>query len=342
MAIKQLGKKGMFLTFISISLIAVLIIIFTPSDITLRKDASVVETRASNVNNYVLDLENVYLERTLHATGTKTIIALIEYMEAETIRTGTEVFLTDFEADFKQVLLYGTIGDPPQPIDNFFDPDIMTGNTYDDWIDKIIITAKDVFNVDTTFTINGIKVYQIRPWFVDVDADVSFSVYSETASWNKENAIIKAEIEIENFNDPYYLVSTGGSYANKIRKSGTKFDEWNIEKVKDFIRDGNYTHWENGNAPSFIMRFTNNLGASSCCGIESLVNPNNPAISDKDVSYADYKYWSATLLCPNSNLYIVNGITGPSPLFPNFKLDLDHVVKYNLLPNAVLKCPPPS
>jgi len=332
MAIKQLGKKGMFLTFISISIIAVLIIMFTPSDVNLRKDISVVETRASNVNSYVLDLEDVYLARTLESSGIKTIISLISYTNK------TRGFLTNFEANFKEVILNGTIN--KVPIDSITGQNIMKDSTYTNLTNKIVNASKNVFNVDTTFTINNVKVYQIRPWFVNVDANVSFSVNSETASWNKENAIIKAEIEIENFNDPYYLVSTGGNYANKIRKSGTRFDEWNVGKVKDFIRDGNYTRWENGNAPSFVMRFTNDLSASTCCGIESIVNPNNPAISDKDVSYADYKYWSSTPVCPNSNLYIVNGITGPFPLFPNFKLDLDHVVRYNLTPNAVLKCPP--
>ena len=304
----------------------------TPSDINLSEDAQAIKTRVSNVNNYVFDLENVYLERTLQSAGIKTIISLIRYMQAK------GQFLTDFEADFKEVMLNGTIN--KVPIDSITGQNIMKDNTYTNLTNKIINVSKNVFNVDTTFTINDIKVYQIRPWFVNVDANVSFSVNSETASWNKENAIIKAEIEIENFNDPYYLISTGGSYVNKIRRSGTKFDEWNVEKVKDFIRDGNYTHWENGNAPSFIMRFTNDLGASICCGIENLVNPNNPAISDKDVSYADYKYWSTAPLCPNPNLYIVNGITGPFPLFPNFKLDLDHIVNYNILSDAVLKCPP--
>ncbi|MCH8329397.1 MAG: hypothetical protein IIB81_03310 [Nanoarchaeota archaeon] len=59
MEVKQFGKKGMFLTFISIAIIAAAVIIFTPSDINLRKDISVIKTRVTIVNNYVLDLENV-------------------------------------------------------------------------------------------------------------------------------------------------------------------------------------------------------------------------------------------------------------------------------------------
>lgn len=337
MAVKQLGKKGMFLTFIAISLIAALIIIFTPSDINLSGNAQAIKTRVSNVNGYVLDLESVYLERTLQATGTKTIIALIKYMESQ------QIFFTDFtdfEDSFSEVLLDGTI--KGEDIQSYY----PEHNTYNFWLNEIKTTAKETFNIDTVYGISNIRVYQTTPWFINVDADISFNVSSETASWNK-TAAIKTEIEIESFDDPYYLVNTGGSYVNKIRGSGTKFDEWGTEKVKDFIRDGNYTHWESSNAPSFLQKFTNDLSASSCCGIESLVNPNTLANlgldRDKDVSYVDYLFWSTTADCDNLELYTVKGISRGVDEFKNFKLDFNHIVKYNLLDDIAEQiCPPPE
>ena len=330
MAVKQLGKKGMFLTFIAISLIAALIVIFTPSDINLSGDVQAIKTRVSNVNEYVSDLESVYLENALKATGRRTIIALIKYMEAKTM------FLTSFDDAFSEVLLDGTIGGIL--IDDIIDPDIMTDNTYNDLINEIKTTAEQTFNVDTVYDISDIRVYQTRPWFIEVEADIIFSVTSETASWTRD-VIIKTEISVENFDDPYYLVNTEGSYINKIRKSDTKFDEWSDEKVIDFIEDGNYTHFEDSQAPSFLMRFYNDISASSCCGIESLVNPNNDAITGKDVSYVDYKYWSTTGNC-NDPPYSIYGVTGiPNNGFPNFKLDFDHVAKYNLLAGAEKICP---
>lgn len=353
MAVKRLGKKGVFLTFISIAIIAALIIMFTPSDINLKKDISVVKTRVSKVDEYVFDLENVYLENTLKAIGRRTIISLIKYMEAETINTGTEVFLTDFENDFSQVLLDGTIGNPPIPIDAYYPETIMTDKTYRDYLyanDAISIkkAAEKTLNVQTKFdliTISDIGVSQISPWFVDVEADINITISTVegTASWTRSVAI-KTSIAIENFDDPYYLVKTAGSYVNKIRKSGTKFDEWDVNKVKDFIRNGNYTHFENSQAPSFIDRFTNNIAPSSCCGIESLVNPNKlfdlGEPRDVDVSYVDYKFWSTTPTCPSSNLYTVTGISGGADEFTNFKLDFNHIVLYNLLSESQLKCPP--
>jgi len=188
MKIKQMGKKGIFLTFIAISLVAAFIIIFTPSDINLRRDIPVVESRVTQMNDYVLDLENVYLERVLESTGTKAFIALIRYMRTQ------EEFLTDFDAAFKEVLLNGTIGN--QPIDDVIDPDVMTGNNYNDWLAKILTSADDAFNLNTNFeTIHAedIKVYQIKPFFVNIDANITFNVSSETASWKKS---VKLQTEI--------------------------------------------------------------------------------------------------------------------------------------------------
>ena len=346
MAVKNLGKKGIFLTFISIAIIAAIIIIFTPADISLEEDISI-RTRVSNVNNYVLDLENVYFDRTLQSSGIKTVLALIRYMTEETIRTGSEVYLSDFQADFTEVLLDGKIGGTF--IDDIIDPlglepDIIKGNTFNDWLTYIDTSADSAYNVDSNFIVNSITVTQTRPWFLDVEADITFSVTSETASWNK-NVIINSEINIENFNDPYYLVKTSGSYANKIRKSATLFNEWDVSRVADFIRDGMYTHFEGSNAPNFIGKFTNDLTGSNCCGIESFVNPNNPAVSTLNVGYEDYEYWSTTPDCdadpPYLDLYLVTGLSGLSDEFPGLKVNFDSRVAYNLIADTTQTCGQP-
>ena len=334
MAIKQLGKKGMFLTLISISIIAAVIIIFTPSGLDLSKNMPVIKTRVSNVNEYVLDLENVYLENALKATGRRTIIALIGRIEKE----GSFSDKDEFDSAFSEVLLDGTldgvsIGESINS--DYMDQDIMDENTYNDWINKIVATAKNTYNIDTTFNpiqLTDIQVYQIRPWFIEVEADITFSVTSETASWTRD-VTIKTEISVENFDDPYYLVNTEGSYINKITKSDTKFDEWDVDKVIDFIGNGDYTHFEDSQAPSFLMRSYNDISASSCCGIESLVNPNNDAILSKFASYVDYLYWKTPSDCDNQNLYKVNGLNS------EIKLDFGSIGRYNLLAGAEKICP---
>ena len=341
MAVRKRNKKGLFLTFISIVIVAAMIAIFTPSNISLEKDISAVKARVENVDDYVFDLENVYLENTLNAIGRRTIIALIDYM-------GTErLFLTNFHDDFSQVILDGTIDHPTkgtQPIDNFIEPNIMTGNTYNDKLNEIKNKSQKAFNVGTAFNLitpNNITVQQSSPWFVNVEMDVSFTVTTAegTATWTRDATII-TDIAVERLRDPYYLAKTNGDYGNIINRTGTKFNEWNADKVKDFIRNGNYTHFQNSNAPNFLSRFVDGVSASGCCGIESLVNPNNPAISNKDVSYADYGYWSDAANCANPprSLFRVNAINAE---FPNFKFDLNHLAKYKLTADEQI-CPPPQ
>src|SRR3989344_3745418 len=142
MAVRKLNKKGLFLTFISIAIVAAMIAIFTPPNISLEKDISAVKARVENVDNYVFDFENVYLENTLNAIGRRTIIALIDYM-------GTEgVFLANFHDGFSEVLLDGAIGGIP--IDSFIEPNIMTANTYNDKLNEIKNKAQKAFNVGTS------------------------------------------------------------------------------------------------------------------------------------------------------------------------------------------------
>lgn len=329
---KKIGKKGMFLTFISIAIVAAIIIIFTPSTINLKKDISSVRSRVSNVNDYVDDLENVYLERTLHATGRRAIISLIDYMKADG-------FLANFEQSFRQALLEGTIGATEEPLP------LMTGNTFNDKKDDIINTAQSAFNIQTEFDPiqrQNVTIHQVNPWFVSVGVSVHFKVTTEeeTASWEK-TANITVEIPIEDFEDPYYIAETSGQYINAIKRSNLESGEWDGGKVIDHINDGTYVHFAN-EAPSFVSRFTGDMANSNCCGIESLVNPDELAAlgldSDRDTSYVDYLFWSSVEDCANPPLSLY-GVDEISAQFPNFKFDLDHLAKYGLSADEQV-CPP--
>ena len=87
------------------------------------------------------------------------------------------------------------------------------------------------------------------------------------------------------------------------------------------------------------MRFTNTTAASNCCGIESLVDPNKISPSDQRESYADYLFWTHVY---NSQCPLLYNITNPSTgeglwdEFRYFKLELDHVVKYNITSEYVV------
>lgn len=329
------SKRGIFFTLIGITVIAIFITVFTPqADISLQKDTEAVATRINSVNNYVDDLENEYFETIIRATGYKAILSLIFYINS------TQSYIADLGPAFSEVVINGTLNGVP--IDTITGKKIMDNNTLTNWSNRIIETAKNTLNVNTTMSISNVSVYQTKPWSIDAKLIVSFTVNSNVAEWKKENVTITASLSIEGLSDPYYLVNTNGLYSTKIKKSSIEFNQWNISNVREHLRNGTYVYWQNPDAPSFLMRFTNTTTNSSCCGIESLVNPNKITPSEQIESYVDYLFWTHAYNTKCSELYnITNPSTGGGlwDEFRYFKLDLSHVIKYNITSqDAVRTC----
>ncbi len=324
----RMRRKGIFFTFIAITITAVFILVFTPqADISLQKDRESVKARISSIDNYVNDLESIYFEAILRATTFKAILSLVNYMNS----TGS--YISNLDSAFSEVMLTGKINGIP--IDEITGKKIMGNNTLADWSSRIAETAKDTLNVDTTIKISNISAFQAKPWNIESALSLELAVKSNVAEW-KKNITVATTIGIEGFDDPYYIINTGGTYANKVKKSGVEFNQWNTAKVREHIRNGTYAHWENSGAPSFLMRFTNTMANSSCCGIESLVNPNKINPSDQMESYADYLFWSHKFAGNCSQLY---NITGLWDEFRHFKLDFDNVIKYNItFQDAIKSC----
>ena len=329
---RELQKKGIFFTFIAITIMALFILIYTPqADISFQKDTQAVKNRISSINNYVSDLESSYFETVLRATTYKTILSLIFYINS----TGS--FINNLDPVFSEVMINGTINQVQ--IDTITGKKIMDNNTLTNWSNRIIEAARDTSNVNTTIIINSVSVFQTKPWNIDSSLSLSFTVKSNVAEWNK-SAIISTTIDIGGFYDPYYLINTNKAYTNQIKKSTVEFNQWNISKVREHLRNGTYVHWENSDAPSFLMRFTNTITSSSCCGIESLVNPNKISSSDQIDSYVDYIFWNPANNIPCNQLY--NITNPPTSLglwdeFRYFKLDIDHVARYNITSQYAVK-----
>jgi len=315
---KNLGKKGIFMTFIAISIIATFMVISVPSDIVIKTNLQSVNTRISNINNYVEDLENVYLERSLYSSSIKTINSLIGYME------DMNEFLDSFEDSFEEVIIYGTInGDKIE--------DMIGGNTFINWTNKIKIPSEKALNVKTDFFVEEIEVYQDSPWHINVLANVSFNVTSETVSWHK-NVIVITDISIEGFEDPYYSINTQGKYKKRINRSYINNEQLHSDRnqIRELIKHESYLHIESNTekyfSPSFIMRFTNTSLGSACCGIESIVDPNELIEMDQMESYADYLFFNHTFQDKCNKLYNITEIQDD---FPNIKFSYDHLIIYN-------------
>lgn len=323
-----MNNKGIFFTFISIMIMAIFLLVFTPqADIIVQKDMQAVNARINAVDNYVSDL-NTYFETVLRTSTYKTILSMIFYINS----TGS--YLEDFDAAFSEIILTGKINGTP--IDSITGKQIMGNDTINGWNGRIARTAKDALNVDTEISVLNVSAFQAKPWEIGSRLSVNFTVRSNVAEWRKIE-IITASISIEGLHDPYYLANTNKEYANQVKKSTIGItEEWNITKVREHLRNGTYIHLDNSNAPSFLMRFTSTISNSSCCGIESLVNPNKISPSNQFESYADYSFWSHEFQNDCSQIY---NITGLWDEFRHFKLDFEHVIRYNITSqDAVQAC----
>ena len=330
----KMNNKGIFFTFIAITMMAVFLFVFTPqADISLQKNTQAIDIRISVVDNYISDLENRYFETVLRASTYKAILSLVYYLNT----TGS--YLSNFDASFSEVMMTGKINGVA--IDSITGKKIMENSTLTDWSNKIIETAKDTLKVNTTIDIINVSAFQTNPWDIGSSMSVKFTVTSNVAEW-KKSAVITTTISIEGLKDPSYLVNTSGAYANQIKRSSVDFDKWDITKVREHLRNGTYVHWENSDAPSFLMRFTNTITNSSCCGIESLVNPNKISPSDIIDSYVDYILWSPANNMPCNQLYnITNPLTGGGlwDEFRYLKLDVNNTARYNITAqDAVRTC----
>ena len=320
----SMSKKGIFFTFIAITIMAVFILIYKPpADISLSKDTQSIRTRIISVDGYVDDLENRYFETMLRAATYKTILSLIFYIN----ETGS--YITDnLNSTFYEVVTNGSILDSTGehvPIDTLTNKQIMEDNTLSYWSNTIIESAKDTLDVDTEINITNVTVFQTKPWNIDSEMTLNFTVKSNVAEWKKRNITISTTISIEGLHDPYYLKNTIGEYGNIINKSNVASNQWNIEKFTEHLTYGTYVHWQDSTAPDFLMRLTGDMTSSSpCCGIESLVNPAKLDTPDQTESYIDYLFWDSTNNIPCEELYTISGINS------NFKLDREHVTMYRL------------
>jgi hypothetical protein len=331
-------KKGIFFTFIAIIMMTIFILIFTPQiDSSLQKDAQSLNTRITTIDNYINDLQYNYLITVMKVTGKKTIESLIFYMNS------TNSFLSGFDSAFQEVFMNGTINNVQ--IDSITGRKIMDNRTFTNWSSRISQISLDVFKVNTNITVQNASATQVTPWEIELILKINLSVKSNVAEWSKISTI-KTSLPIEGLYDPLYLVNVNVidslSYGKKIKNAGLEPYQWNITQVRYHLRNDTYVYWASTNAPNYLSRFTNSFTMSSCCGIESLVNPNLVPTSDAMDSYVDYIFWNNADNTPCSQLYnITNPTTGGGiwDEFQYFKLDFEHLTKYNITSNdAVRAC----
>ncbi|MBI4739562.1 hypothetical protein HY772_08560 [Candidatus Woesearchaeota archaeon] len=305
---RKLKKNGVFFTVIAVIVVGFFLVsfgLFASYRDVLR--TSVLETRVFTMNNFIKNIDDD-MERSLYISGFRALLSLVN----DVVTTG--VFVSNLSTQFSEVIYNGTINGTAQ--------DLMQNNTLLYWTQKIQEESAKI-NLNTTIRVGSLLIDQSDPWMVllTMEANVSIVDKDGAASWNVSRTV-QARIPIEGFEDPFFVVKTGGLLSRKVFR--TNLTLWNVTHLRTHLK--NETYLNNSNAPNFLLRLQGSTAASNN-GIETLIDTNDliqVGISVLNKTSVDYIYWSTN----NPGHYGITGITNVD--YPKFRLDSAHLSVYNV------------
>ncbi len=248
------------------------------SEIDERKN---VQKRVETMNSFLFSLETD-VERQMFISGFRAILSIQNHI------TSTGTFINNSETTIKELLQNGTINSEPEAL--------MEGFTIPEWNDRAS-SLGDKINVNINFTTLNVSIKETTPWTVTLEAEARILMEDKSglASWDTTKLII-SEIDIEDFEDPLYLINTNGLVPNKIKISPYENDfiqGSNVSNLLDHTLNSYYI--ASTDAPSFLDRLEGKTSPNNN-GIESLINLEK--ISDQGItiqqkSVVDHIYFSA-------------------------------------------------
>lgn len=184
MAIKN--KKGVFFTFMSILLVAAIMLAFSSDAyITSKNRIPVIKSRIKTADNYLKSLEGAYLKRSLYVSSYSAIESLTSYINQT---TGLLINEAELNIKFKEAVLNGTIDG--SSLNN------MQENTFIYRLEEMEEMSQDALHIETSFNKDYEDIDTIIfqdettvPWQVAVNLTLDFSVNAGIALWNKTDDV---------------------------------------------------------------------------------------------------------------------------------------------------------
>jgi len=303
------NKRGIFFTLAAIALLSLALVSFSIYGV-VKKRTEVTE-RVKSMNSFVFSLEEDF-SRKLFISGFRIIFLF----EKRILEDGN--YINDSEAVIGEAFFNGTIegsleGDEITLMQGVTFPEIRTA----------LQTSAKRLNLNLELEDPELKVYHKDPWNVRLELSTNFSVtdVAGLASWNK-TLVTTADIPVEGFEDPIYLIGTLGKIFQEINQTpySVFVDGTDVTNLSDHSTHSYYT--ASNMSPSFLNRLEGNFSASEQ-GIESLVyipDLSNQGLSIKDKSVVDYIYFGTE----DPATQMVTGM----PAW--FKLDAAHYALYNV------------
>jgi len=307
------SRKGIFFTFAAIVLSIIIILSFNTYNVYRMKDKiELAEVRINTMNRFVKDMQED-MENAIFIAGFRAILSLEDYMMKYDRFMGQEDS-PNLATGFKSLFLNGTIITGIKTETMGF----MDNNTFLNWTKRMEIQANKN-GISLGFAINDVAISHSEPWMADVSVDLRIRVNDtkSTASWTIDKVLTR-KINISAFVDPLYLVNNNG-LVNNTMLATTVDPSASSSNLNTHLINSYYI--QHSDAPSYLMRFENNLGSSGN-GVESLVNSQeriNAGLSALGRSAVDYIYFGTQ---------VTTDCEVKTPSYSWFRLDSNHLGFY--------------
>ena len=302
------GKKGFVFTLISIVLSLVLLFSFTLKDeVQYQQRSEIVSLRVHTVNDFIVDVEND-LKKGIQITSARTLIGIQEHIteQGEFIGNVSEAFVEGF--------VNGTIQGVAV--------DLLNDSTFVNWTARIQQQAEKTA-IEANFSVQEVDIRHQTPWGINVTVQLLMSIKDNrnTAKWLRQKEV-SAVLDITDFEDPLYLVSTNGKVTNTIRPTNRTPYVTGDDTTMLMLHANESAYSNSSSAPSYLDRMQGEVSGSEF-GMESLVYiPGLQAqgLPIHDKSIVDHIYFSNQ----NPSHNRINN----TPSW--FKIDDDHLSTYGV------------
>ena len=318
-----MNRKAIFFTLMSILIIELVVMSYLISiDINYNGRIPTIQNRIKVADTYNKRIKESILDKLVKVGSYKAMQELLkeksQYSNAE-----------ELNEYFTSIVFKGII------------PGISSGITtienvtLNSTLRKLTKVMNETFHIDVIFNPKKLEVFQSEltgPWLFAVNFSFDYFVGTNLGGWNTTNSSIIVTVPIIGLRDPLYL-EHARTYEMFFKRSHSEHIVWNNETILNFTAKKIYRH--EVKAPSFVQRLLGSVSNSTCCGVESFINPKDISSlgGHKDESYVDYCFFGKKCHTQDYDIYyriytvnqFVNGGPGIPSSYGKFKLDTYHM-----------------
>ena len=318
-----MNRKAIFFTLMSILIIELVVMSYLISiDTNHNRRIPTIENRIKVADAYNKRIKDSILDKLVKVASYKAMQELIanpkDYSSIE-----------ELNGYFTSIVFNGTIPYIKGGITS------IENVTLNSTLKKLTQVMNNTFHINAFFNPKKLEIFQSEltgPWLFAVNFSFDYFIGTNLGEWNMTGTSIIVTVPVIGLRDPLYL-HHASTYEMFFRRSYDENIVWNNETLLNFIANKTYRH--EPKAPNFIQRIMNSVSNSTCCGVESFINPEDISSlgGHEDESYVDYCFFGKKCHTPDYDIYykihlvnqLVNGNPGIPSSYDHFKLDTYHM-----------------